>query len=325
MSDERLKELGYTIQRPKGKKIILGGPALAAFVASRSETAAGIYDEEKHPRHPKGHPRGGQFKTKAEIEAEKRDEKPETVPVSAKVDDQTEMTVQMVRGEDIEEEALDVQANIRDGLKAVDAVHGVPPTADPVGLIMVPLNEGDLGQHRAYLADDGTMHSAVITINPAEDDLYSLGTIVHETGHYVDIQLGRELGYTQPLSQTEAATAWRKAINETTTVRQLKILRSDFQDRLEKQPQTRHELEEYAHNQEIVRHLDYLLDDQELWARSYAEWVGLRDPNRGRGTDIAYSIHRAADDAGLPIRQWDPDDFRPVAAEFDELFAPYRH
>jgi SPP1 gp7 family putative phage head morphogenesis protein len=66
------------------------------------------------------------------------------------------------------------------------------------------------------------------------------------------------------------------------------------------------------------KHLNYLLEPTEVFARSYAQWVAVRSGNtamlaqlaemRIRGTGVYYS------------RQWDDADFEPIAVEFDRLF-----
>ena len=76
MSDQKLAELGYTIEEPDGARVVFGGPALVAWAkgltaATRPplyrdppEPTARYWDELLHPREAKGTPVGGRFRKK---------------------------------------------------------------------------------------------------------------------------------------------------------------------------------------------------------------------------------------------------------------------
>ena len=67
------------------------------------------------------------------------------------------------------------------------------------------------------------------------------------------------------------------------------------------------------------KYLDYLLQWDELWARSYTQWIGTRASN---GAKIMEGVNQELG-ALNPLtqhRQWQPDDFKPVAQAIDALF-----
>ena len=297
--------------------------------------AAGTYDETKHPRWPKGHPKGGQFKTKAEIEAEQQDG---TVPegqvrFGARIDDQSLLTQeQLIEAGDaipdeVRKEMLEdvrqARLSITDAINAIENVHDVPASMETVPLILMPIEDepNTLGRQMSYQDDEGYGHSAMLQISPAVEHEAVLGTVVHEMGHTLDIELGRIRGYKSYLSESEAATGWRQAIRNTQTVRELEAHRQNFMVReLIAQDDV-----ERADMHNIVQHFDYLLSDRELWARSYTDYIARRDASASRGWKIRRSSHDVAIENGLAARQWMSDeDFRPVAREFDLLLGDLR-
>jgi phage portal protein BeeE len=66
-------------------------------------------------------------------------------------------------------------------------------------------------------------------------------------------------------------------------------------------------------------HLDYLLGDDELWARGFTQWVAERSGDKTMQTELAKLLEHG-DRLGLPT-QWTPEDFAPIREAFDRLFA----
>ena len=74
-------------------------------------------------------------------------------------------------------------------------------------------------------------------------------------------------------------------------------------------------------------HIRYLIDDDELFARGYAQYIG-RHAKATTTYKRAYSkmhdelrvAHKAAGNVSSRYRQWDDDDFAPIAEEFEKVF-----
>lgn len=70
-----------------------------------------------------------------------------------------------------------------------------------------------------------------------------------------------------------------------------------------------------------VAYLLYLLDDGELWARSYLQYVVRRSGDAVLGDRLDKLRQRPSGLRALYTpEQWDDDDFAPVAREIDRLF-----
>jgi hypothetical protein len=67
------------------------------------------------------------------------------------------------------------------------------------------------------------------------------------------------------------------------------------------------------------RHTDYLLKPEELWARSYAQYIAERsaDSDMLAALDL---LRPPALTGQLYSSQWETTDFAPVAAAIDTLF-----
>ncbi|MCX6956494.1 MAG: hypothetical protein NTV51_30545 [Verrucomicrobia bacterium] len=73
---------------------------------------------------------------------------------------------------------------------------------------------------------------------------------------------------------------------------------------------------QWAKEKDLLEHRRYWARPTELCARAYSQWAALRSPS---GT-LATAFH-AAVASGHASSQWTADDFKPVAAAFDRLFA----
>ena len=63
------------------------------------------------------------------------------------------------------------------------------------------------------------------------------------------------------------------------------------------------------------KHVNYLLNTEELFARSFAQYIATRS-----GDKIMLSQAKSYSNTLYGARQWDDDDFKPIAAEFDAYF-----
>lgn len=125
-------------------------------------------------------------------------------------------------------------------------------------------------------------------------------TFAHEFGHWLDCtRIGTGVGerFASALGVEDAATdaliaEWRRAVMHSPAVGDL--------------------LE--ARRLRPTRQLEYLLTEEELWARSFAQWVATKTGDPELLDGIRAGMRRT-----VPS-QWTDAEFGPIAAAFDALF-----
>jgi hypothetical protein len=141
--------------------------------------------------------------------------------------------------------------------------------------------------------------------------------LYHEVGHLLDEQIfgdGRMMGSTDPvhpeLSQWRVQVARSRAFAN--LVHMLRSGRGEFED--ESDSLFRSGLD--SRQSETVR---YLLQPEELFARSYAQYVAVRSQD---GTLVEQVIAEREIVRGQPFFavQWEQSDFEPIADAFDLVF-----
>jgi hypothetical protein len=203
------------------------------------------------------------------------------------------------------QEELARAATFRDeatgALDTIGEVHALPASADQIELQLMPsLGNDTWGSHYAekYMPADVNlptrMKSRYIYLNPTKPVEEAAGTMTHEFGHYMDVQVGDGTDW---FSDSEEGAAWRDAVMRSDSVKILKAYRD--------------------HDPVYV---DYLLTNQELWARSYAQWIALRSGN----DKLMGSVKHAGDVGGMPERQWGETDFGPIATQIDKVMERWR-
>jgi hypothetical protein len=129
-------------------------------------------------------------------------------------------------------------------------------------------------------------------------------TLAHEVGHWLDhsalgSRSGRfaSLSGSSPRPDVPEIAEWYDAIHNTRAYRELHKMPAAYS-----------------------RTRTYMLKTEELWARSYSQWVAVRS-----GDDVLLAqlaSHRVRPASGHYIaQQWDDDDFEPLLGIFDRLFA----
>ena len=129
-------------------------------------------------------------------------------------------------------------------------------------------------------------------------------SVLHEVGHMLDYKiLGNGNGYGTEKG-SELLNGWREAIRASSAHKKLieassGLLAGDQPERLE-----------------------YLLEDRELFARSYAQYISERSGN----PVLLQQLHAAqeSDKIALYANQWTRDDFKSIAKAFDRLFGRMR-
>ncbi|HUG60700.1 MAG TPA: hypothetical protein VMP03_02580 [Methylomirabilota bacterium] len=116
--------------------------------------------------------------------------------------------------------------------------------------------------------------------------------MVHEVGHLLDI---RGIGRPPDLASVadERMAPWRRAVEASKAVAALVVVG--------------------------VRLDPYYLRPEELWARSYAQWLATRGDDGWLLQQIR-ELRGANPGRATYYTQWDADDFAPIAAAIDLLF-----
>jgi hypothetical protein len=188
-------------------------------------------------------------------------------------------------------------------LRLVDHVHRVRGPYLQILIVPETNNEWD-GSYEV-------VGPPVIRIDEFSD---SIGfTLLHELGHLIDHRLlggGLQWG-----SDSQHLAAWKAATDQSDAVASL--------------------VEQYwaprrvAINGGIVVEaddddLDYYLRPDELFARSYAQWVVTRAGDADLSRQLEASPRLSTRPEVLYAEQWDSGDFAPIAREFDRLMEELR-
>ena len=182
-----------------------------------------------------------------------------------------------------------------DAVRAIEAVH-VDGPLPPIPLRFNTALGDSHGRFR-YVGSEPVS----ININPSLPHV-ELAT-VHEIGHFLDfsgIDAGAFASGTSPLMRP-----WLDAVRATRRFGELVVA---INEAIEGRPDAAHALREVAR-------------PEELWARSYAQYVAAQ----GRSPTLLASIDAFRGEAGTARRlarllHWDDDDFGPVVAAIEALF-----
>lgn len=132
-----------------------------------------------------------------------------------------------------------------------------------------------------------------------------LEVAAHEYGHFLDYQLAGSVTRGASQSATSPAYPVMKAILDSPEYAML----SDSANRTNNR-----------------RYANYLLKEQELFARAYAQWVveGMTDSGKFEGAPLSRARRQIDEDSGdfmsFP-KQWTAENFKPIADAFDFMFA----
>ena len=133
-------------------------------------------------------------------------------------------------------------------------------------------------------------------------------TLAHEIGHFIDQQGLPGNGYSSV--SHPVMSRWRKAVNDSEAVKQLRTL-LDGPDTITQGSRL------YGVSKNHVR---YLLDEFEIWARSYAQYVATRGGNSVLKSQLDVVIGQRNNAVIDYAYQWQHDDFEPIADAIDDVF-----
>lgn len=181
--------------------------------------------------------------------------------------------------------ALPRDQELRALLATIDAVHG------DGALPALPVRWGvpDRGAVAQCRVTQDLGEAVSLTIDPNRSR-WPLATVL-EVGHFID---HRGIGAERSMASRSSRllSGWRRAVRQSRAYRTLR-------DAFGAPP--------------------YLADEEELWARSYAQWIAARSGDQTLRTQVVQS---RGPDSSVPayFGQWDDDDFEPIAAEIALLF-----
>jgi SPP1 gp7 family putative phage head morphogenesis protein len=137
-------------------------------------------------------------------------------------------------------------------------------------------------------------------------------TFAHEVGHFIDHQgMSKPGRYASKFSE-DLMRGWHEAVTNSPSIKRLK-------DALK---ETHIDCRDIFGNTIKVRvasqYVRYLLQTEEIWARSYAQYIAVRSGDKAM-LDQVDSIRKSGrTESGLS--QWQDDEFEPIARAIDAIF-----
>ena len=200
---------------------------------------------------------------------------------------------------------------LRDALAAVDAVHA-DGSLPRIPIRRLSLNRKLHGHFRHRLGGP----PLDIGVHPAAR--YPALTAVHEIGHFLDYSGLGEPGEFASVAG-DLLGPWRAAVRESAAVQRLGQLWRFTRSRAQETPAAGDGAEPAVKYAAEQRYIEYLLQNEEIWARSYAQFIAVKS---------GYPVLREQLDRlrQRPERrlyyggQWDDDDFLPILAEIEATF-----
>jgi len=186
---------------------------------------------------------------------------------------------------------------------AIDKIHS------DGNLPRIPVRSMDRPDYEGYLKiDPATSRPRALEINKAADTPRL--TTAHETGHAIDyagIPLTKpRIGVDRDFRGEERFKDFIKAIDASDSIKTLR----------ERTTQTVHpEWKAFTIDQ---KHVAYLLQDNEIWARAYSQWVAQRSGDLSMAAEIEHRL--VLDQQKMYAYQWQADDFEPIARAIDGIF-----
>lgn len=183
-----------------------------------------------------------------------------------------------------------VHADVIDYTTArIDEIHGDGK------LPVIPIREvNGGGYHGWYAHGQGNRHIALWRGSNHKEM-----TAAHEIGHFID-HLGLP-GRGMSSVNSKALDDWRNAVAGTENIQRLHAQLLD------------------APGADARRYLSYLLETEEIWARSYAQYIASKSGSATMRAQL--NGIRAQHGATIDIQsQWADDDFAPVEQAIDRLF-----
>jgi hypothetical protein len=192
-----------------------------------------------------------------------------------------------------------IHDDLRQAVSIIESVHGVDELPRiPLYGTSFPTVVGDtrVRRGRFTFAPDGSAVSIAVEL----DQDHRILTTLHEIGHFLDLVGLGTRGRFESALRRGALAEWRTAIAETSAVRTL--VERTFDD-----------------DPRIAAEARGQLAWQELWARSYAQYVINRGGQSGLPSGIDAFRSTTLSPVYLPLH-WLDDDFTGVGESIDSVF-----
>ena len=196
----------------------------------------------------------------------------------------------------------------REAVRAIDAVHHLP------GLPVVPIQAMESprpGHNGTYRR---TRRNVPVRIEISEATTTPRLTTAHEIGHMVEtaaVPGAKSEDGTRDWEKDEVMARWKAAVDASRAVRWLRSIRGKHV--VVPRPDGTGEDRVKAD----VAHIDYLTRYDELWARSYAQYIATRGGSEAMKAEARSMLTTPTNIHGS---QWADDDFGPIASAIDDLF-----
>ena len=196
--------------------------------------------------------------------------------------------------------------NANDTLKVIDSVHGDGnlPTIDIYTKRAKSYNAQLICTKNPNVRDS----YKATEINVSQQGKTPMCSIAHEVGHFIDLSgMGTDSRFSSSFDKNGLMGDWWKAVTSSNIYKELdKIYKTGLLTlsdgstvRVTKK-----------------RHVKYLLDPTELWARSYSQYITTKSGNRV----MLNELNDIREDEDAYPTQWDDDDFIEIMNAIDRLF-----
>ena len=207
-------------------------------------------------------------------------------------------------------EAGTIEKQVREAVAAIDRVHtdGTLP--------LLPVKSAVLQDMYGYFLNTtgGRVVEIIVGLRNPHVEL----TMVHEVGHFLDFK-GLDPSTEWASVNSPTLAPWREAVKTSRAVQTLGQLSS---------PATRTtavtlwdgSVVEYPVNKSYV---GYLLQAEELWARSYSQFIATQSRDPALLRQLGQEQERPVSGIYYP-KQWGDADFQPIRAEMQTIFRGLR-
>ncbi|MCC7229263.1 MAG: hypothetical protein IT203_02650 [Fimbriimonadaceae bacterium] len=191
-----------------------------------------------------------------------------------------------------------MSAAVNDAVAAIDSVHidGSLPVVYVHGIINTP----DLG---------GYIDTANLEIAINHFGSSPRGTMVHELGHLIDLY-----GFGTPKKFSSAKSRllkpWRDEIKKSKSLRRINAIACGRTVEVDG--------ESIIPGEDLIQHAKYLQTWEELWARSYFQFIAKRSGQAELSTELAKLLKE--DYQKLFLAQFDDEDFEGIEKAIESLF-----
>lgn len=205
-------------------------------------------------------------------------------------------------------QALDIKARGKTGKAVEFALEKIDSVHSDGSLPIIPVTQNSGRSRLGYYSFSYGGRSVEISISRYGE--HPELTLAHEAGHFLDhAGIGQGVFASE---RSELLSGWREAVKNSQAYQLLRDMLADPRKFAAEFPLAGGV---YSVTPD-VRHLAYLADTKELFARSYAQYIAVRS-----GDPILLAqLNKERSDKIYGARQWSDEDFAPIAAAFDQLF-----